>query len=118
MWTQFRRLLLGTVVEVFQEHGIQTDVATLELAFHDQSEFKVPRLNNYMRFKGHVNAPLDAPVAPSAQAALRRELLRVWPELLRVVKIPVGDRLESERNEVKVSVVSDTLRVEFDLIAD
>ena len=106
------------MVEVFQKHGIQTDVATLELAFHGDSEFKVPRLNNYMRFKGHVNAPLGAPVAPSAQDALRRELMRVWPDLLRVVKIPVGDRLESERNEVQVSVVGESLRVEFDLIAD
>jgi hypothetical protein len=118
MWTQFRRLLLGTVVEVFQEHGIQTDVATLELSFHDDSDFKVPRLNNYMRFKGHVRAPLDADVPSGALHAVRRDLLGVWPDLLQVVKIPVGDKLTSDKNQVDVQVVSRELRVQFDLIAD
>lgn len=118
MWTQFRRLLLGTVVEIFRNHGISTDVAGLVLEFHDDSEFKVPRLDNSMRFRGHVHAPVT--VSPSADKvrALERELRGVWPELLQVVKIPIGDRLDQERNEVRVHATATEIRVVFDLIAD
>ena len=118
MWTQFRRLLLGTVVEIFREHGVSTDVAGLELEFHEDSEFKVPRLDNSMRFRGHVRAPVTAPPSAETVRALERQLRGVWPELLQVVKIPIGDRLDQERNEVTVHATATEIRVVFDLIAD
>ncbi len=118
VWTQFRRLLLGTMVEIFQDQGISTDVTALELDFHEGSAFKVPRIDNYMRFKGHVRAPLSTPLSETAIASLERELLRVWPDLLQVVKIPIGDRLEKVKNRVRLQVTPEELRIEFDLIAD
>jgi len=118
VWTQFRRLLLGTMVEIFQGQGISTDVAELELDFHEGSEFKVPRLDNYMRFKGHVRAPLSAPLSDGTIATLERDLRQVWPDLLRVVKIPIGDRLENVKNRVRVQATPEELRIEFDLVAD
>jgi hypothetical protein len=121
MWNQFRRLLLGTVVESLLEHELAIDFRTLRISFHQDSEFRVPRLDNYMRFKGSLTAALLA--APSAQAEARLEtaLRRAWPELLGVLDIPVGDRLGEEKNHIDVRFEHGAparITVDFDLEAD
>ena len=122
LWTQFRRLVLGTVVELFVAEKLPLDVATLAIRFDPESRFEVPRLNNYMRFKGEVSGALLANPDLAALARVEAALLRVWPELLTVVDLPIGDRLTAERAAVRIEV--DTvagrshLRLRFDLEAD
>ena len=122
VWTQFRRLLLGTVIEALLEEEIDVAFSTIAIAFDDASAFQVPRLNNYMRFKGQLTAQLPAAPDAAALARLRARLEGVWPEILAVMDIPMGDRLGSERNHVQVAVTSDEngelLAVTFDLEAD
>lgn len=118
MWNHFRRLLLGTVVEVFIELDLDVHVNRLRLEFHDESAFRVPRLNNYMRFKGVVDAPVEGPVDEATLQRLRDRLDDIWPELLGVVQIPIGDALTDERNHVTVARTDDGLRIAFDLEAD
>ena len=118
MWNHFRRLLLGTIVEVFQEEGVRADASRIQMTFDRESVFRVPRINNYMRFKGSVVAQLDAPLDAAALRSLRRKLLGVWPDLLSVVKIPIGDRLDLERNEIQASMRGEELLIVFDLEAD
>ena len=103
MWDFFRRLLLGTVVEVLLEHGVQLDFSSLSIDFHDTSAFKVPRLDNYMRFHGQLTATVVGDVSDGTRRAVEASLRRTWPELLKVVDIPIGDRLTQERNQVRVS---------------
>ena len=122
LWTLFRRLLLGTVTEALVAEEWPVELRGLELRFHEDSVFEVPRLDNNMRFKGEVSAHLT--VTPSLQqvASLRARLERVWPEIVAVLDIPIGDRLTPDRNHVEVEVGPDeagpTLRIGFDLEAD
>ncbi|MCB9778441.1 MAG: hypothetical protein H6742_07760 [Alphaproteobacteria bacterium] len=118
MWDQFRRLLLGTVVEHLLSEGVQVDFSSIAIAFHDESEFRVPRLNNYMRFKGDLRATLSSPAPAGAQDRLARAMKTAWPELLKVVDIPIGDRLTPERNHITVALTDSSLKVDFDLVAD
>jgi len=122
MWHQFRRLILGTVVEYLLDHKVQIVFETISITFHSESDFRVPRLNNYMRFKGDLQAKLLSEMTPTKVLELERGVRETWPELLKVVDIPIGDRLTSEKNHVKVSETgaSDDRRllIEFDLIAD
>jgi len=121
MWNQFRRLLLGTVVEGLLAEQVQIDFSSLRIDFDKDSDFRVPRLNNYMRFKGALKARLLSVPTPQAEAGLEARLLQAWPELLAVVDIPIGDRLTSDRNHIDVVFErSDPpgLRVDFDLVAD
>jgi hypothetical protein len=122
LWAQFRRLVLGTVVELFVAEKLPIDVGTLSIQFDTDSRFEVPRFNNYMRFKGEVKGALlhrpDEAVLRRLEASLRR----VWPELLTVVDIPIGDKLTVENALVSVSIDDSTatpiLRLRFDLSAD
>lgn len=118
MWIQFRRLLLGTVVEILLEEGVQLEFPSLRIAFDGDSEFRVPRLDNYMRFKGELTAHLTTIPAGLDQGRLQRALEGAWPELLKVVDIPIGDRLTPDRNHIKASIEGSTLHVRFDLVAD
>ena len=123
MWRQFRRLLLGTVVEVLLDEGVVVDFATLRIAFSDGSEFHVPRLDNYMRFVGKLEARLMSRPEPTTLRRLEHALQGTWPDLLEVLDIPIGDRLTPEKNRIEISVFegdggADILRVAFDLVAD
>jgi hypothetical protein len=120
-WVQFRRLLLGTMVECLAEAGLAADLATARIEFDRESEFRVPRLDNAMRFKGRFTARATSP-PPEAPAleALRARLAAQWPVLVSTLDvIPLGDRLTPTRNELAVSTTPDgALRVVFDLEAD
>ena len=71
-WTQFRRLLLGTVLEVLLEQGAALDATTLSIAFDPRSRFQVPRFDNYMRFSGSFQADVLAPLEPAESPELHR----------------------------------------------
>lgn len=118
MWNQFRRLLLGTVVEVLLEERVAIDFRSLRIDFHSDSEFRVPRLDNYMRFKGELVGTLTEPAPRGADLRLRQAMEGAWPQLLSVVDIPIGDRLTPDRNHVRVQIEETILRVHFDLVAD
>ena len=118
MWNFFRRLLLGTVVEALLDAGVDLDFASIAISFSDDSAFRVPRLNNYMRFKGELTATLTEPMDHAALRRLEDKLDDAWPELLKVVDIPIGDRLENERNHVRARQEGRRLVVSFDLEAD
>lgn len=118
LWNQFRRLLLGTVIELLLEEGLPLDFRSIRIDFHDESEFRVPRLDNFMRFKGEVEAALTEPPPAGVEQRLSARLKKVWPELLSVVDLPVGDRLTEDRNEVVVKVEANRVSVRFDLVAD
>lgn len=117
-WNFFRRLLIGTIVEILRDHHVQADVAALESSFDRESAFQVPRLDNYMRFKGYVRARLLAPLRAGARDAVQADLNRVWPELLAAIKFPLGDRLDLEKNHVEVREEAGALYIGFDLTAD
>ena len=120
LWAQLRRLLLGTVVEALLAADAAVAFSSLRIDFDDDSTFRVPRLNNYMRFKGAVQADLRSPLTQPQLDTLQVALRQAWPELLAVVDIPFGDRLTDERNTIAVTVSADgeQLRVDFDLAAD
>ena len=118
MWNQFRRRLLGTVIEELLAAGVRLDFASIRIHFDDRSVFNVPRLDNYMRFSGEVTGTLLTALEPAQLAALQNRLRQVWPELLMVLDLPIGDRLTQERDEVAVTVTGTQLRVGFDLSAD
>ena len=121
-WTQFRRLLLGTVLESLLDQGARVEFSSIAIDFSDQSRFHVPRFNNYMRFVGTLTADLAAPLSPAAPAALERALMDSWHELLKSIELPVGDSLTNEDSSVQVVVVLKgaawSLTVSFDLEAD
>jgi hypothetical protein len=118
MWDQFRRLLLGTVVELLTDVGLEVRTSGLKLVFDERSVFEVPRLDNHMRFAGQVDVPVEGEVGDQQLTRLRDRLERVWPELLAVVDLPVGDRLTATRNTIELERVQDVLRIRFDLEAD
>lgn len=118
MWNQFRRLLLGTVIEELLAAGVRLDFASIRIQFDDRSVFNVPRLDNYMRFSGSLTATLLEPLDPGKIASLQARLRGTWPELLKVLDLPIGDRLTEERGEVTVRVDGTRLQILFDLSAD
>ncbi|MDP2308559.1 MAG: hypothetical protein Q8P18_21240 [Pseudomonadota bacterium] len=118
LWRQFHRLLLGAVVESLLPHAIDIDLRTLDLRFEDDSVFKVPRLDNYMRFVGVARGQLRVPLAEEVRVRLLADLLRVWPEIVSVLDIPIGDSLTVDRHHVSVTTTGDWLEIRFDLSAD
>lgn len=117
-WAQFRRLLLGTVVEFITRAGVKVDVTTLAISFDPASRFEVPRLDNYMRFKGTVTGSLLGEPDDAALGRLKASLASAWPELISAIDLPIGDRLTPDRNDIAVSRSGATLTVAFDLEAD
>jgi hypothetical protein len=123
LWNQFRRLFLGTVVEALLAEQIEVEFRSISITFDRESDFRVPRLNNYMRFKGTIDARLPEGLDGAGRpASLQRRMMGAWPEMLKVVDIPIGDRLTSDRNHIQVKhQVTDggeRLSIRFDLIAD
>jgi hypothetical protein len=118
MWTWFRRIFFGAVIEGLLEQGVVVDFASLALSFGDRSRFQVPHIDNYMRFSGEMTATVAEAPSPATLDALRATLLEAWPSLVGVVDIPVGDRLTVERNDIAVTIEGDRIRITFDLEAD
>lgn len=106
------------MVEALVDAGLAVDLPTLRIAFDDRSEFRVPRLNNFMRFAGKVEMALLSAPDEAALAGLERALHATWPDLLAGVDIPVGDRLTSTRNQIGLRLHALRLEVSFDLEAD
>jgi hypothetical protein len=71
-----------------------------------------------MRFRGTVRGVLRAPVDPATRARLLAGLRAVWPEIVSVVDLPIGDALTVEKSDVQVDIEGDTLVIRFDLSAD
>ena len=121
LFTQFRRLFLGTMLEMLVETGLGARYETLQVTFDERSVFKVPRWDNYMLFVGEATVELTAEPDDRTLARLRAELRRAWPDLVGCIKIPVGDKLTPDRNELEVTLQPGDpprLRIEFDLMAD
>ena len=123
LWRQFRRLFLGTLVDALAQARLPARCDSLQVAFTDESVFKVPRFDNVMRFVGEASARLDSPPDADALRAFEAELAAAWPGLVGAVKIPIGDKLTVEKNEIRVAVDgrsdgSARLVVKFDLRAD
>lgn len=116
LWSQFRRLLLGTVAEAMLEEHVPVDFRSIRIHFDDASAFRVPRLDNYMRFKGWLEAELVAPFDRVGELA--RRLDRAWPELCAVLDLPVGDDLSPTQSHMRVRVEGPRLQIAFDLEAD
>ncbi len=121
-WSQFRRLLLGTVVEALLAAQVALDFQSITIDFDDRSRFQVPRFNNYMRFAGALEADLLSPLPAGAVVGLQRQMEKAWLELLAAIELPVGDRLDNEKAHVVVEVLPTDrghhLKVAFDLEAD
>lgn len=117
LWAQFRRLLLGTAVEVFRDAGLRVDTHALELRFHEDSLFRYPAINSEMRFVGSVDALLLE--APSEQAIreLEAQLFGVWPEIVELVRLPMVGAMEVRSNVLEITVETPRLVVDFDLSA-
>lgn len=105
-------------MEVLLEAKVALDFSSIEIAFDKESAFSVPRLDNFMRFKGSLSAALPAALDPATVSAVERALKRVWPEILSTLDIPIGDRLTEDRNEIRVVSAGLRLQISFDLIAD
>ena len=105
-------------VELLGEAGIDADLRTLELEFDEASAFRVPRLNNYMRFVGRVEGRADTAMDPVAEAKLRAALTELWPQLCSVVVLPIGDNLTPTKNRLMLTVDGDRFELRFDLEAD
>lgn len=119
MWAWFQRVLLGTLLERFGEHGVAVDASTLELSFDPASEFRYPALDNRLRFFGSARGTLLRPIDPAAQAALQADLETAWPDLVdQMQRFPVPDRVTVTRNDIRLIVDGDQLRLSFDLVAD
>ncbi|MEZ4239736.1 MAG: hypothetical protein R3F59_26985 [Myxococcota bacterium] len=120
---QIRRFLLGIVVEVLHDEGIDVDLRRLEVAFGPDSGLRFAWFDNWMRFQGDVSAPLAAPLAAPLDSAgtarLQARFDAVWPEIIAAVgTLPLADRLDITRQEVTVDTRDGTLRIRFDLEAD
>lgn len=118
LWRLFRRLLLGCVVEALLEAEVDVDIRSLELHFTPESVFHVPRLDNYMKFIGHVRGTLRGDLDDVRRERLMHALRAIWPEIVTALDIPVGDRLEVTRHEIEVVVREGQMTIRFDLGAD
>lgn len=118
LWPQFRRLLLGAVVESLVAEGVDVDVPSLTIRFDEESAFRVPRLDNYMRFSGTVAGRLRGEADPTLAIRMQQRLSSIWRELVSAVDIPIGDGLSVVREEVCVEQQGGTISIRFDLSAD
>jgi len=117
-WRQFRRLLLGGVVEGLLACEVAVEFPSIRITFGEGSEFHVPRLDNHMRFVGSVTARTTGAVTASTLRQLEQALGAAWLDLLASIELPVGDSLTSTGARVTVTVADGVLDVRFDLAAD
>lgn len=117
-WVQFRRLIFGTIFECLRDSKIDVDVVSAVVSFEEGSKFQVPRLDNYMRFKGSFEAKIISPIEAAKLEILKKELSKSWVSLVSAIEIPVGDKLTVERNDVEVRAQGEKLTIQFDLDAD
>lgn len=118
LFVQFRRLLLGTMVEILRDSKLDIDLAGLTLGFDPESGFRFLWVDNWMRFKGFVRVPLRSPASDAEVEEVRSRFLAVWPEVLATIgTLPLADRLTSTRFEVTVAA-GEVLDIQFDLEAD
>lgn len=118
LWPQFKRLLLGAVVESLVAEGVDVDVPSLTIRFDEDSAFRVPRLDNFMRFSGTVAGRLRGDADPALASRMQRRLATIWRDLVSAVDIPIGDGLSVVREEVRVDQQGGTITIRFDLSAD
>lgn len=117
-FVQFRRLLLGVVVEVVIETGIAADLSGVTLAFEPESGFRFLWVDNWMRFRGWVRVPMHGPADPAMVHAVEERFAAVWPQIVGAfAAMPLVDRLAITRQGVIVTV-GEVLEIRFDLEAD
>ena len=118
-FAQFRRLLVGIVVELLQSQHIHADISGLQATFAPESGLRFLWFDNWMRFRGQIDIPLHPSATPPDQADLSRAFHAVWPEIIAALtSLPLADRLEIARNEVLVQISAETITIQFDLEAD
>ncbi|MES2639255.1 MAG: hypothetical protein V4850_07215 [Myxococcota bacterium] len=118
LWRLFRRLLLGAVVESILPLDVDLDLHTLELRFDDESAFKMPRLDNFLRFVGTARGKLNTPMTEDVRVRLLTDLCKMWPEIVSVLDMPIGDTLTVDNHHVTVTTTDGWLEIRFDLSAD
>lgn len=117
-FAQFRRLLVGVVVEILHDERIDIDLTGLETGFEPESGFRFLWFDNWMRFRGWVRAPLRAEPDAGTLGRLQQRFEAVWPEIVGALgAMPLADRLDITRQEVSVSAAG-ALEIRFDLEAD
>jgi hypothetical protein len=117
-FVQFRRLLLGTMIEVLRDSSLDLDLSGLEVGFDPESGFRFLWVDNWLRFKGFVRVPLRKPATDEAIALVTQRVQGIWPEVLGTIgTLPLADRLESTRHDVVVTA-GEALEIRFDLEAD
>lgn len=117
LWSQLRRLLLGTVVEALLAEGVAVVFGSILVQVDPEGGHRGPRLDSYLRFRGRLVADLDHALDQVQIAAIQARLRTIWPELLSVVRLPIGDKLTSSRHELLVDATAEHLEVRFDLEA-
>lgn len=117
LWTQFRRLLLGTTVEVLRDIGLHVDTGGLEMGFDDESVFRYPALHSEMRFAGRVRATLLEPTDIATLETLEVEVMKIWPEIVQLVRLPMVGAMDVTSNAVWITVEGSQLEIRFDLAA-
>ena len=120
LWAQFRRLLLGTAVELFADVGLRVDTRALELSFEeDRSLFRYPSLHSEMRFVGSVHGFLLEQPDEATLLRFEEALMAVWPEIVELVRLPMLGSMVVVHNEVSVLVEPNRskITVRFDLAA-
>lgn len=119
LFAQFRRLLLGIVVEILRDARVDAELAGLEAAFEPESAFRFTWVDNWMRFRGGVTVSLRAPVDDATRAELQSRFEAVWTEIVDATHaLPLADRLTVTRREVEVTAERGRLSLRFDLEAD
>ncbi len=117
-FVQFRRLLLGTMLEILRDSALDIDLQGLTLGFEPESGFRFLWVDNWMRFKGFVHVPLRKPASEAEVEAVRVRMHAIWPEVLATVgTLPLADHLDSTRHELTVTA-GEALDIRFDLEAD
>ena len=117
-FVQFRRMLLGTMLEILRDSKLDIDLSGLTLGFEPESGFRFLWVDNWLRFKGFVRVPLRKPASDVEVEDLRVRMLAIWPEVLATIgTLPLADRLECTKHEVTVTA-GEALDVRFDLEAD
>jgi hypothetical protein len=111
-------LLLGSVLDVLREERVDADLAASTWEFAPESGFRFRFVDNWMRFRGQVKAPLRTELTEEARLRLEARFAAVWGEILAAVRtVPMPDPLDATRCEVAVTAGAE-LTLAFDFEAD